>query len=95
MYANERFLRLKQIIGDPKANPPIPPLLPIGKTAWWKGIAEGRFPQGIKLSKKITVWLYSEIMILLEKLSQQRIPRKYISLEYKSQQQALRNDENP
>ncbi len=72
MDVNERFLRLRQIIGDPKADPPIPPLVPISKTAWWAGVAKGKFPKGIKISKNVTVWLYSEILNLMEKLSENR-----------------------
>jgi len=43
-----RLLRLKHIIGDDKANPPIKPLIPISKSAWWKGVSEGIYPQPIK-----------------------------------------------
>ncbi len=32
------FLRFKQIIGDPKAKPPISGLLPMSKSSWWDGI---------------------------------------------------------
>ncbi len=38
------FLRLKQIIGDNKASPAIPPLIPVGKSTWWAGVKSGRFP---------------------------------------------------
>lgn len=43
------YLRLWQIIGDPKADPPIPALIPVGKSTWWAGVKEGRFPQSVKL----------------------------------------------
>ena len=33
-----RFLRLKHIIGDYKANPPILPIIPIAKSTWWDGV---------------------------------------------------------
>ena len=33
-----RLLRLKQIIGDPKANPPIEAIIPISKSSWWEGV---------------------------------------------------------
>ena len=36
--------RLEQIIGDPTADPPIPPLIPISKSTWWAGVRSGRFP---------------------------------------------------
>jgi hypothetical protein len=31
------FLRLKHIIGDQKARPPIQPIIPVSKTTWWNG----------------------------------------------------------
>ena len=29
-----RLLRLKQILGDPKADPPVEPIIPISKSSW-------------------------------------------------------------
>ncbi len=60
--------RLKHIIGDEKANPPIKPIIPISKTAWWKGVAEGKYPQPIKISEKVTVWRSDQIEALIEQL---------------------------
>jgi hypothetical protein len=28
------FVRLRQIIGDPRAAPPIPPVIPVDKSTW-------------------------------------------------------------
>ncbi|HAU0604185.1 TPA: AlpA family phage regulatory protein [Legionella pneumophila] len=55
------FLRLKQIIGDNKANPPIPALIPISKSTWWAGVKSGRFPQPVKLGPRTTAWRVEEI----------------------------------
>ena len=44
-----RLLRLKQIIGDLNAKPPIPPILPISKSNWWEGVKAGRYPKAIKI----------------------------------------------
>ena len=52
-----RLLRLKQIIGDPKANPPIEAIIPISKSSWWEGVKTGRYPEAIKLGANTTVWL--------------------------------------
>lgn len=60
------FLRLSQIIGNHKANPPIPPLIPIGKSTWWNGVKSGRFPKPIKLGSRITVWRVEDIRKLLD-----------------------------
>lgn len=59
------FLRIKQILGNKKANPPIPPLIPVGKTSWWEGIRKGKFPKPIKLTKRITVWRVEDIRNLI------------------------------
>ncbi len=37
------YLRLPQIIGNPKADPPIPPIIPVSKSTWWAGVKSGRF----------------------------------------------------
>lgn len=60
------FLRLSQIIGNLKANPPITPLIPIGKSTWWNGVKSGRFPKPIKLGSRITVWRVEDIRKLLD-----------------------------
>ena len=63
-----RFLRLKQIIGDPKAEPPIQPILPISKSSWWDGVKTGRFPKAIKIGANTTVWREDEIRSLVDEL---------------------------
>ncbi len=63
------FLRLKQIIGDPKAEPPIPPIIPIKKTAWWSGVRSGRYPTAVKLSPRVTVWKVEDIRALIASAS--------------------------
>ena len=59
------YLRLPQIIGSPKANPPIPPLIPIGKSTWWDGVKNGRFPKPVKLGPRTTAWRVEDIRQLL------------------------------
>jgi hypothetical protein len=59
------FLRLRQIIGDPKAKPPIPPIVPVKKSAWWAGCKSGRYPAPVKLSPRVTVWRVEEILAFL------------------------------
>lgn len=59
------FLRLSQIIGDPKRN--IPAILPLGKSTWWAGVKSGRFPKPVKsLGKRITAWKVEDIRALIE-----------------------------
>ena len=62
----EGFLRLSQIIGDKKAIPPIPPIIPISKSTWWSRCAAGTLPKPIKLSPRVTVWRVEDIRKLIE-----------------------------
>lgn len=59
------FLRLKQIVGDPAATPPVPAIIPIKKSAWWQGVKTGRYPKPVKLSPKVTVWRVEDIRRLI------------------------------
>lgn len=61
------FLRLSQIIGNPKANPPIPPIIPVSKSTWWQGVKTGRYPQPVRtLGSRITAWSVESIRCLIE-----------------------------
>ena len=59
------FLRLPQIIGNPKANPPIPPIIPISRSSWWAGVASGKYPKPIKLGTRTTAWRCDDIRALI------------------------------
>jgi prophage regulatory protein len=59
------FLRLPQIIGDPKAQPPIPAIIPVKKTCWWEGVKSGRFPKPVKLGPRVTAWRVEDIRSLI------------------------------
>lgn len=59
------FLRLKQIVGDPKSDPPIPPIIPVKKSCWWDGVKTGRFPKPVKLGPRTTVWRVEDIRTLI------------------------------
>jgi len=63
-----RLLRLKQIIGDPKANPPIEAIIPISKSSWWEGVKTGRYPKAIKLGANTTVWREDDVRRLIDNL---------------------------
>jgi hypothetical protein len=63
------FLRLRQILGDPKAAPPIPPIIPVGKSAWWAGVRAGRYPAPIKLGPRTTAWTVESIRRLIDETS--------------------------
>ena len=63
-----RLLRLKQILGDPKADPRVEPIIPISKSSWWDGISKGKYPKPIKLSENTTVWREDDIRKLIDSL---------------------------
>lgn len=60
------YVRLPNIIGDAKADPPIPPVIPVSKSTWWAGVKSGRYPKPVKLGPRITAWRVSDIMALIE-----------------------------
>ena len=62
------YLRLPQILGNPQAN--IPALIPISKSAWWAGIKAGRYPKGIHLGPRTTVWPVESIRALIASTKQ-------------------------
>lgn len=59
------FLRLSQIIGNPKAEPPIPAVIPISRSAWWAGVKAGRYPKAVKLGPRTTAWPIEAIRALI------------------------------
>lgn len=59
------FLRLRHIIGNPKVDPPVPPIIPVSKSTWWEGVKAGRFPTPVKLGPRITAWRVEDIRDLL------------------------------
>jgi predicted DNA-binding transcriptional regulator AlpA len=61
------YVRLSQIIGKPKADPPIPPILPLSASTWWAGVKSGRYPRPVKLGPRITVWRVEDIRALISR----------------------------
>lgn len=59
------FLRLPQIIGNSKADPPIPAIIPVKKSCWWEGVRTGRFPKPVKLAPRVTAWRVEDIRALI------------------------------
>lgn len=61
------FLRLRQIVGNPKTEPPTPALYPVSASTWWAGVRSGRFPKPVKLGDRITAWRVEDIRALIER----------------------------
>ena len=62
------YLRLSHIIGNPKAEPPIPAVIPVGRSTWWQGVKDGRFPKPVKLGPRTTAWRVEDIRALIESM---------------------------
>ncbi|ARO88829.1 AlpA family phage regulatory protein [Nitrosospira lacus] len=62
------YIRLSQIIGNLKAVPPVPAIIPVSKSHWWAGVKSGRYPQPVRtLGKRVTAWRVEDIRALIEK----------------------------
>jgi prophage regulatory protein len=56
------LVRLRQIVGDPNALPPVPAIVPVAASTWWAGVKSGRYPQPVKtLGGRITAWRVEDI----------------------------------
>lgn len=53
------FLRLSSILA------PIGPI-PVGRSTWWAGVKDGRFPKPVKLGPRTTAWRVEDIRALIE-----------------------------
>lgn len=62
----EGYVRLPQIIGNPKAVPPIPAAFPVSRSTWLAGVKSGRFPKPVKLGPRTTAWRVEDIRNLIQ-----------------------------
>jgi predicted DNA-binding transcriptional regulator AlpA len=52
------FLRLPQVLA----------VFPVGKSSWWKGVKEGRYPKPVKIAPRTSAWRAEDIIALVERL---------------------------
>ncbi|WP_300733055.1 AlpA family phage regulatory protein [uncultured Desulfovibrio sp.] len=52
------FLRLSEVLK----------LIPLSKSAWFRGVSEGRFPQPVKLTQRASAYRVADIRALIERL---------------------------
>lgn len=50
------LLRVKQILR----------FVPVSRSNWWAGVKEGKYPQPVKLSERVTCWRAADIRALVE-----------------------------
>lgn len=48
--------------------PTILSVIPVGKSTWWAGVREGRFPKPVKLTPRCTAWRAEDIHAFIESL---------------------------
>tara|TARA_R110000787_G_scaffold258054_1_gene363250 strand:- start:2521 stop:2715 length:195 start_codon:yes stop_codon:yes gene_type:complete len=46
--------------------PVILKIFPIGKSTWWQGVKDGKYPKPVKLSDRITAWKVEDIKSLID-----------------------------
>jgi prophage regulatory protein len=57
--ADQSLLRIDQVLAK----------IPVSRSHLWSEIAKGKFPRGIKLSARVTVWKSSDIQALIANLN--------------------------
>ncbi|MGZ8245299.1 helix-turn-helix transcriptional regulator [Methylomagnum sp.] len=62
------LIRLRQIIGNPKASPPIPAIIPVSRTSWLEGVKSGKYPKPVRLGPRTVAWNAEDIRALLDRL---------------------------
>lgn len=62
------YVRLSQILGDLKADPPVPPIIPVSRSTWWNGVRAGRFPKPVKIGSRISAWRVADIRNLINQI---------------------------
>ncbi len=55
------FVRMKEVLK----------IIPIGKSTWWQGVKDGRFPKPVKLGLRTTAWRAEDIHDLIAKYQSQ------------------------
>lgn len=66
------FLKIRTIIGDRNANPPIPAIIPVSRSTFWSGVKSGRFPAPVKLGERCTAWRVEDIRAYIESVGVQK-----------------------
>ena len=56
----DRLIRLKEVLA----------LIPISKSTWWEGVRQGKYPQPVKLGKRLTCWRLSDVLDLTNRGAQ-------------------------
>jgi len=55
------YVRLPQVLA----------VFPVSRSGWWQGVKEGRYPQPVKLSARVTAWRAEDIHDLIQRVSEE------------------------
>ena len=58
-------MRLRDVIGDKKNTG----IIPVSRSSWYKGIAEGHYPKPVKRGERMSAWPVEDIRRLVEEMS--------------------------
>jgi prophage regulatory protein len=58
--------RIKSIVRTKAGGPP---LIDMSPATWWAGVKSGRFPKPVYLGARMTCWRGSDLLALVERLS--------------------------
>lgn len=50
--------------------PAVLAVIPVGKSTWWEGVKNGRFPKPVKLGIRTTAWRVEDIKTLIDSFNQ-------------------------
>ena len=64
-----QYVTVSQIVGSAKPEGLWKPIIPIGRSTWWKAVKDGRAPKPIKLGSRTTVWRLSDVIDFVESQS--------------------------
>jgi prophage regulatory protein len=65
------YLRLSQVIGNKKSDPPIPAIIPVSAATFWAKIKNDEWAlKPVKLSANVTAFRVEEVRALIEGFSQ-------------------------
>lgn len=63
------FVRQRELLGDPKAEIPIPAIVPIKPTTLWRWVRNGNFPKPQKIGPHTTAWRAEDVRAWIEQQS--------------------------
>lgn len=65
-FSSFGYLRLREILGDKHANPPIPAIIPVSRSQWYRMLKDGRAPAPIRLGPRTSCYKISDILAMCE-----------------------------